>query len=140
MAANCTKSNNPLLMWDGTTLYPRDVSIGVEFSFLFEITTTLVADLVVNFVAYSPLTSNANAADTSTVTPELDRPICWMVGTPIIVPGAAQIIIPNGTVAGSLVSANLPNHLRKFAGITISSGNGASVRVCVLNHGLKIGR
>ena len=140
MAANCTKINNPLLMWDGTTLFPRDVSLGVEFSFLFEVTTTLVADLVVNFVAYAPLSSNANAYDVASVTPELDRPICWMVGTAIVVPGAAQMIIPTGTVAGSLVSANLPNHLRKFAGITISSGNGASVRVCVLNNGIKIGR
>lgn len=119
-AGNPLRDLDALVAWDGAAAYPRDVTAGTTFGYLLEVKSAPTNDVTIGFVGYDAQTANPNAADLATAAAEQDAPLCWMVGSPIVAPSAAQVVIKAGTPAGTKIAVSLRNYTKKFSGLTVT--------------------
>lgn len=129
MQTNVSIQNQGLIAWDGTAGAMHDVTSHVSFGYTFEVMADLAADAVFTFTYADP-----TAADPCV--PDAAQPVEAMVtcaGVAITAGTPAELIIPAGTLAGSICSGSLPCKSGKFHGVT---GTGAAdVRAVIIRHG-----
>jgi hypothetical protein len=123
--------NKGLIVWNGTTAFPKRHVDFVDFGFVFEVMTTLTADarFVVQF-------HDADEADDCTPESGVDAPANAVCQGPLFAPGPAEFVIPNGTPAGTICSGTVPCRLGKFISLRHVSG-GANVRAVLILQGPK---
>jgi hypothetical protein len=133
MNLNGASQNQGIVAWDGAS-YPIDIRRHVHYSFTFQVTTDLAADTVFN-VQSAP----ASAADPCA--PDAFAPVAEMLtcmATWGAAPGPqASIMLPAGTVAGSICTAALPCKPNAFVQLVSGSGDTANVKAVAILSGPK---
>lgn len=129
MNTNNALQNQALIAWTGAAATPRPINKHTNFAFCFEVVTTLVADAIFNVMSYAPDAVNPCVAGAVAV-PVPTVPIC--TGAAVVAQG--QVIIPSGTVAGTILTGTIPCRPNAFVGLVHVSG-GANVRAVMVLSG-----
>lgn len=129
MKTNPGVTNSALLAWDGTAATPRDVSNYTQWAFVLEVTATLAADAIFEIAEYDAQAADRCAANLATKSTITDIPICTPVATPA---PDSRIIIPSGTVAGTVVSVTTHCNAGPFVALDHISGGADVLGVLLL--------
>lgn len=132
-------NNNPaiqspgVIAWDGAASTPFDVQRYNEYGFSFRVTTDVAVDAV-----FKLQSAPASAADVCVPDAFVDVDAFGSCQSPAEVGELAQVIIPAGTVAGTVCAASFPCRPNRFMQLVPVSGDTANVQVVAVLHGPRV--
>lgn len=116
--------------WDGTAAQPMDIRKFVRFGWTAEVLADLAADVTITIEAAPPSDTDSCAPGTFADVPEVV--IC---DTPAVAADETTIIIPAGTVAGTVCAFTIPCRPDAFVRATPSGADAADVRIVNMRQG-----
>lgn len=129
---NIAIQNVGTIGWDGTTASHMDIQKFNLFGWSFEVLTTLTADAVFNIEAAPASEADHCVPGAFVAVPEIAH--CSGGAVPA---DQATIVIPSGTVAGTVCGGTIPCRPNKFVRVNGVSG-AANVRAVNLRQGPRI--
>lgn len=133
--ANIGVQTTGTIAWDGAAAASADVRHHIRFGWVFEITATLAVDAVFKVQA-----APASAADNCLPGVFTDVEAMGTCQSDVIAGTAAQVIIPAGTVVGTVCSGTIPCRAGAFVRLASVSGPTTDVRAILLRQGPKMTR
>jgi len=130
MQSNVGIQNQGVVAWDGTLAFPRDITKHVRFGFVFEVIATLGADTTFNIVA-----AGESPADPCLPGPFSPVPEISICDIPAVALPQAAVVLPAGTLAGTICAGTIPCRPNKFVALSAAGGETGSVRAVMVRQG-----
>jgi hypothetical protein len=131
---NYAIQNSGRLLWDGAASAAIDIRHHVGFAFTFEVMNDLANDTIFNVQAAPPSDADICVPGAFVPVPEVLTCVADFAAVPA---PQATIMLPAGTIAGSLCTATLPCRPDAFIALAAGGGDTGSVRAVVTLHGPK---
>lgn len=130
--ANIAIGTTSLIAWDGATSREMDIRKHIRFAWTMEVIADIVTDAVFTIQSAMP-----NTADPTIPGPWTNVDIVPLCNNPGQV-GPAQIVMPAGTLAGTLCGGTIACRPGAFVRVIATSGDTANVLIVGVLQGPKV--